>query len=73
MNNADSKAARAGFGMVLILGTLASFGPLSLDMYLPALPEVAADLHTTASLGAPEPDVLSFGAGCRADRCRAAQ
>ncbi|MGG1757290.1 multidrug effflux MFS transporter [Bacillus velezensis] len=50
MNNADSKAARAGLGMVLILGTLASFGPLSLDMYLPALPEVAADLHTTASL-----------------------
>lgn len=33
MNNADSKAARAGLGMVLILGTLASFGPLSLDMY----------------------------------------
>ncbi len=24
MNNADSKAARAGLGMVLILGTLAS-------------------------------------------------
>ncbi len=73
MNNADSKAARAGLGMVLILGTLASFGPLSLDMYLPALPEVAADLHTTASLAQPEPDVLSFGAGGRADRCRAAQ
>ncbi|MBT2634017.1 multidrug effflux MFS transporter [Pseudomonas sp. ISL-88] len=50
MNKGHSKSARASLGMVLILGTLASFGPLSLDMYLPALPEVAADLHTTASL-----------------------
>ncbi|KXZ17000.1 multidrug effflux MFS transporter [Bacillus nakamurai] len=50
MNKGHSKAARASLGMVLILGTLASFGPLSLDMYLPALPEVAEDLHTTASL-----------------------
>ena len=38
MNNADSKPP--ALGMVLILGTLASF-VLSLDMYLPALPEVA--------------------------------
>ncbi|KXZ22890.1 MFS transporter [Bacillus nakamurai] len=50
MNKGHSKAVRASLGMVLILGTLASFGPLSLDMYLPALPEVAEDLHTTASL-----------------------
>ncbi|MBY8911797.1 multidrug effflux MFS transporter [Bacillus sp. YC2] len=50
MNKGHSKSARASLGMVLILGTLASFGPLSLDMYLPALPEVAADLQTTTSL-----------------------
>ncbi|MFE8698889.1 multidrug effflux MFS transporter [Cytobacillus sp. FJAT-53684] len=36
--------------MVLILGSLTAFGPLSLDMYLPSLPIVADDLHTTASL-----------------------
>lgn len=36
--------------MVLVLGLLASFGPLSLDMYLPALPVIAGDLHTTTSL-----------------------
>jgi MFS transporter, DHA1 family, multidrug resistance protein len=36
--------------MVLILGSLTAFGPLSLDMYLPSLPLVADDLHTTASL-----------------------
>ena len=37
--------------MVLILGSLTAFGPLSMDMYLPALPIVTNDLHTTASLG----------------------
>ncbi|MCY9667074.1 multidrug effflux MFS transporter [Paenibacillus alginolyticus] len=36
--------------IVLVLGSLASFGPLSLDMYLPALPVLANDLHTTTSL-----------------------
>jgi DHA1 family bicyclomycin/chloramphenicol resistance-like MFS transporter len=35
---------------VLILGSLISFGPLSMDMYLPALPVVAEDLQTTTSL-----------------------
>lgn len=37
--------------MVLILGSLTAFGPLSMDMYLPALPIVTNDLQTTASLG----------------------
>ncbi|NOV01669.1 multidrug effflux MFS transporter [Paenibacillus planticolens] len=36
--------------MVLVLGSLASFGPLSLDMYLPALPDLAGDLNTSTSL-----------------------
>ncbi len=36
--------------LVLILGSLTAFGPLSMDMYLPALPEVAIDLQTTTSL-----------------------
>lgn len=36
---------------VLILGSLTAFGPLSLDMYLPALPTVTSDLGATASLG----------------------
>lgn len=34
---------------IFILGALSAFGPLSLDMYLPALPKLAQDLHTTAS------------------------
>jgi DHA1 family bicyclomycin/chloramphenicol resistance-like MFS transporter len=33
-----------------ILGSLAAIAPLSIDMYLPALPKIAEDLHTTASL-----------------------
>lgn len=37
--------------IVLLLGSLTAFGPLSMDMYLPALPIVTDDLHTTASLG----------------------
>lgn len=34
----------------LILGSLSAFGPLSLDMYLPALPTMAGDLSTNASM-----------------------
>lgn len=36
--------------LVFILGSLTAFGPLSMDMYLPALPVVTTDLHTSASL-----------------------
>ncbi|KIL42040.1 MFS transporter [Gordoniibacillus kamchatkensis] len=36
--------------MALILGALAAFGPLSIDMYLPALPALAQDLHANPSL-----------------------
>lgn len=35
--------------LILILGSLTAFGPLSMDMYLPALPTVASDLYTTTS------------------------
>ncbi len=33
-----------------ILGSLSAFGPLSLDMYLPALPKLAEELNATASV-----------------------
>ncbi len=36
---------RAQLKLVLVLGGLTAFGPLSIDMYLPALPRMAADLH----------------------------
>jgi DHA1 family bicyclomycin/chloramphenicol resistance-like MFS transporter len=33
-----------------VLGSLAAFGPLSIDMYLPSLPTIAEDLHASTSL-----------------------
>ncbi|MFN4128612.1 MAG: Bcr/CflA family drug resistance efflux transporter, partial [Paracoccaceae bacterium] len=35
------------FRMALVLGLLSAVGPFAIDMYLPALPQVAEDLHTT--------------------------
>ncbi|OXS60441.1 MFS transporter [Cohnella sp. CIP 111063] len=34
---------------VLLLGSLSAFGPLSLDLYLPALPKLAENLNTSSS------------------------
>ncbi|WP_158737035.1 multidrug effflux MFS transporter [Alteribacillus sp. YIM 98480] len=36
--------------MAVLLGSLAAFGPLTIDMYLPSFPSIAADLQTSASL-----------------------
>jgi MFS transporter, DHA1 family, multidrug resistance protein len=36
--------------LVLVLGALISLGPLSVDMYLPALPTIQRELGTTASM-----------------------
>ncbi|MCW3840583.1 multidrug effflux MFS transporter [Micromonospora yasonensis] len=35
--------------LVLVLGSLIAIGPLTIDMYLPALPGIAVDLHTTSA------------------------
>lgn len=35
--------------LVLVLGSLIAIGPLTIDMYLPALPAIARDLHTTSA------------------------
>src|SRR5437763_2250885 len=35
--------------LVFILGALSAFGPLSIDMYLPALPSLSRDFSTGAS------------------------
>jgi DHA1 family bicyclomycin/chloramphenicol resistance-like MFS transporter len=37
--------------LVLILGALSAFGPLSMDMYLPGLPSLTRDLGASASAG----------------------
>jgi DHA1 family bicyclomycin/chloramphenicol resistance-like MFS transporter len=33
----------------IVLGLLSAVGPFAIDMYLPALPAIAADLHATTS------------------------
>lgn len=38
------------FWLVFILGTISATGPLSIDLYLPALPEMTQNLQTQASL-----------------------
>src|SRR5688572_26663389 len=37
------------FYLILILGLLTAIGPFSIDMYLPAFPDIAKDLHTDVS------------------------
>lgn len=37
-------------GLALLLGLFSTLGPFTIDMYLPAFPEIAENLHTSASL-----------------------
>lgn len=46
---AGGKAAKAAGQPIVLLGALSALAALSLDMYVPGLPALAADLHTTAS------------------------
>ncbi len=46
----DKKPRLGIFGLILILGSLSAFGPLSIDMYLPALPSLSEELHSSASM-----------------------
>lgn len=36
--------------VLVVLGALSAFGPLSMDTYLPALPRIASDLHTPQAM-----------------------
>lgn len=38
------------WGLAILLGTLSAFGPLSMDLYLPALPTMQTGLHTSTTL-----------------------
>ncbi|UXS75686.1 hypothetical protein [Staphylococcus chromogenes] len=40
---------KPSFIFILVMAGLAAFGPLSIDMYLPALPQVADALHTSTT------------------------
>ncbi len=54
-------ASKSPLGMVVLLGGLTAFGALSIDMYLPALPVIAADFG--ASDGVVERSLATFLAG----------
>lgn len=42
-------AERTPWGLVILLGSLTAFAPMSIDMYLSSLPAIGADLHATAA------------------------
>ncbi len=42
-------AGRSRIRLIVALGALSAFGPLCLDMYLPALPELPGELNATSS------------------------
>lgn len=46
-----SGSAHVPIGLLLIFAGLSAFAPLSVDMYLPALPAMTRDLHATATEG----------------------
>ncbi|WP_207796083.1 MFS transporter, partial [Leptospira ellisii] len=43
------RSKRQNFYIIFILGILTALSPFSIDMYLPAFPEIAEDLKTPAS------------------------
>jgi DHA1 family bicyclomycin/chloramphenicol resistance-like MFS transporter len=45
----ERMSARERLRLVLVLGFLIALGPLTIDMYLPALPTITDDLQTTAA------------------------
>lgn len=46
-----SDSTKKSVFFTIVLGALGAFGPLSMDMYLPSLPELTRNLQTTTSLG----------------------
>jgi DHA1 family bicyclomycin/chloramphenicol resistance-like MFS transporter len=46
---AAAGGSRSRLRTIVVLGMLSTFGPISLDLYLPALPSLAVDLATTTS------------------------
>lgn len=54
-------APGVGTGLLLLLGLLIGFAPLAIDMYLPALPAIGAELH--AGSGAVQATLAAYLAG----------
>ena len=46
----EERVATAPLRLILVLGSLIALGPLTIDLYLPALPDIKSDLMTTSAL-----------------------
>jgi DHA1 family bicyclomycin/chloramphenicol resistance-like MFS transporter len=51
MRTADTGARAVGPTTIFVLGALVGLPPFSIDLYLPALPALTRDLHSSASAG----------------------
>ena len=49
MTRDEHAAGRSRVWLIVALGSLSAFGPLCLDMYLPALPVLPGELNSTAA------------------------
>ncbi|GAA4717900.1 multidrug effflux MFS transporter [Isoptericola chiayiensis] len=58
---AAPQRARSSFRWVVMLGALAAIPAFTVDMYLPSLPEVAADLGSTSSFAALSVSIMLVG------------
>lgn len=59
--SSPSPVSRAPWGLVVLLGALTAFAPMSIDMYLPSLPAIGRDLSATS--GQVQATVSAFLAG----------
>jgi DHA1 family bicyclomycin/chloramphenicol resistance-like MFS transporter len=46
---APHQSPRESLGLVLVLGLLVALGPFTIDLYLPALPTITEELHTSSA------------------------
>lgn len=56
-------AVRPSAGLILLLGLLEAFGPLSMDLYMPVLPELARSLEVSDALAQTTMSVCMLGLG----------
>ena len=45
----SGRAPRSTWGLVVLLGALTAFAPMGIDMYLPSLPAIGADLGVSGA------------------------
>ncbi|MBS1674325.1 MAG: multidrug effflux MFS transporter [Actinobacteria bacterium] len=56
-------AVRRPWRLIVVLGILEAFGPLSMDVYMPQLPHLAASLHTSDALAQATMSACMIGLG----------